>query len=453
MSEVIKLKRGLDIRLVGAAERRVSVLPLAETYAVCPEDYRGLTPKLLVNVDDRVMAGEPLFFDKSDPRVVVSSPVSGRVSAIRRGDKRKILSIEVEADRQQEYKKFQAASPEKSSREKIVETLLASGLWPLIVQRPYGIAARPDDRPKAIFISGFDSAPLAPDMNFALDGEYTDLAAGVQALRKLTDGKVHLGLRSGDRGVLFQLPGVEQHLFSGPHPAGNVGVQIHHIDPINKGETVWTVDIQNVAVIGRLFNTGKVDMRKTIAVTGSEVVDPHYISVIAGAPILHIAVAGGVKRQRANDTFRIIVGNVLTGRKSDADGYIDLFHNQVTFIPEGDKYEFLGWAMPRLDKFSVSHTYFSWLFPKKKYDLDTNLHGGPRALVVTGLFDRYLPMDIYPMYLIKACMAGDIDRMEELGIYEVIGEDLALCEFVDPSKTEIQSVIMDGIDLMIKELG
>ncbi len=453
MSEVIKLKRGLDIQLVGAAEKRISVLPLAASYAVCPEDYRGVTPKLLVNVDDRVKAGGPLFFDKSDPRVMITSPVSGRVSAIRRGDKRKILSIVVEADRQQEYAQFQAAAPEKSAREKIVETLLSSGLWAMIIQRPYGTIADPGDNPKAIFVSGFDSAPLAPDMNFALDGEYADLEAGIQALRKLTDGKVHLGLRRGDHGVLFQLGGTEQHLFSGPHPAGNVGVQIHHIDPVNKGEVVWTVDVQNVAIIGRLFNTGRVDMRKTIALTGSQIVNPHYVSVIAGAPILQVAVAGGVKRQRARDTFRIIIGNVLTGKKSDADGYIDIYHNQVTFIPEGDKYEFLGWAMPRLDKFSVSRTYFSWLFPRKKYNIDTNLHGGPRALVVTGLFDRYLPMDIYPMYLVKACMAGDIDRMENLGIYEVIEEDLALCEFVDPSKTEIQSVIRNGIDLMIKELG
>lgn len=453
MSKVIKLKRGLDIRLVGEAEKTVMQMPVASSYALTPDSFPGITPKLLVAQGDKVKAGTPLFFDKARPQIMFTSPVSGTVAEIRRGEKRRILSVVINADAVVEYETFQVSAPAKSTREKITEVLLQSGLWPFIIQRPYGIVANPTDTPKAIFVSGFDTAPLAPDMNFVLKDEYDNLATGFEVLRKLTDGKVHLGLRNGDNGVLNRLTNVEQHLFEGPHPAGNVGIQIHHIDPINKDDVVWTVDIQNVAVIGRLFNTGKVDMHKTIAVTGSEVVAPKYVSMIAGASIEQVVIAAGVKHQNSGDNFRIILGNVLTGTKADSDGYIDLYHNQVTVIPEGNKYELLGWLAPRLNKFSVSHSYFSWLMPKKKYDLDTNLNGGKRALVVTGLYDRYLPMDIYPLYLLKACIAGDIDKMEDLGIYEVLPEDFALCEFVDPSKTDMQAVIADGINLMIKELS
>ena len=453
MSKVIKLKRGLDIRLVGEAEKTVVQMPVGSTYAVVPDSFPRITPKLLVSEGARVKAGPPLFFDKARPQILFTSPVSGTVSAVRRGEKRRIMSVVIDADPVVEYEKFQAPVPAKSTPEKITEVLLQSGLWPLIIQRPYGTIANPGDRPKAVFISGFDSAPLAPDMNFVLKDEYDNLVAGIEALKKLTDGEVHLGLRNGENGVLNRLTNAAQHLFEGPHPVGNVGVQIHHVSPINKGETVWTVDIQNVAVIGRLFNTGTVDMRKVIAVTGSEVTEPKYVSVIAGTSVVQPVMAAGVKHQRAGESFRIICGNVLTGTKTDGDGYLDVYHNQITMIPEGDKYELLGWIAPRLDKFSVSRSYFSWLMPKKRYDLDTNLNGGRRALVVTGLYDRYLPMNIYPIYLLKACMAGDIDKMENLGIYEVLPEDFALCEFVDPSKTEMQAVIADGINLMIKELS
>ena len=449
MSKVNKLKRGLDIRLVGEAEKTVVQVPVGKTCAVVPDSFTGITPKLLVSEGTKVKAGTPLFFDKARPQILFTAPVSGTVAAIRRGERRKILAIEIEADAAIEYEKFPVSAPAKATREKIVEVLLQSGLWPLIMQRPYGIIASPTDTPKAIFISGFDSAPLAPDMNFVLRDEYDNLAAGIEALKKLTDGKVHLGLRNGENGVLNRLTGAEQHLFEGPHPAGNVGVQIHHIDPINKGDIVWTVDIQNVALIGRLFNTGMADMRRVIAVTGSETQKPQYVSVLPGTVVEHVTAACGIKDE---ENVRIIAGNVLTGQKIDVAAYIDMYHNQMTLIPEGYNYELLGWIAPRLHRFSVSHSYFSWLTPKKKYNLDTNLNGGHRALVVTGLYDRYLPMDIYPIYLLKACMAGDIEKMENLGIYEVLPEDFALCEFVDPSKTEMQSIIADGINLMIKEL-
>ena len=449
MSKVIKLKRGLDIRLVGEAEKTVVQVPVGKTCAVVPDSFTGITPKLLVSEGTKVKAGTPLFFDKARPQILFTAPVSGTVAAIRRGERRKILAIEIEADAAIEYEKFPVSAPAKATREKIVEVLLQSGLWPLIMQRPYGLIASPTDTPKAIFISGFDSAPLAPDMNFVLRDEYDNLAAGIEVLKKLTDGKVHLGLRNGENGVLNRLTGAEQHLFEGPHPAGNVGVQIHHIDPINKGDIVWTVDIQNVALIGRLFNTGMADMRRVIAVTGSETQKPQYVSVLPGTVVEHVTAACGIKDE---ENVRIIAGNVLTGQKIDVAAYIDMYHNQMTLIPEGYNYELLGWIAPRLHRFSVSHSYFSWLTPKKKYNLDTNLNGGHRALVVTGLYDRYLPMDIYPIYLLKACMAGDIEKMENLGIYEVLPEDFALCEFVDPSKTDMQAIIADGINLMIKEL-
>ena len=240
-------------------------------------------------------------------------------------------------------------------------------------------------------------------------------------------------------------------MFEGPHPAGNVGVQIHHIDPINKGDVVWTVDVQHVAMIGRFFRTGRVDMSKIVALTGSETAQPRYFSVITGLPINSIVRQKELRSQ--TEKVRIISGNVLTGRRVEPEGYLGFYSNQVTVIPEGDTYEFLGWGMPRLNKFSVSRSYFSWLSPKKHYRLDTNMNGGVRAYVVTGLYDKYLPMDIYPLYLLKAILAGDIDKMENLGIYEVIEEDFALCEFVDPSKTEMQAIIRQGIDLMIKELN
>ncbi len=453
MSKIIKLKRGLDILLEGGAEPKVSDAPSSREYAVCPDDFEGVTPKLLVKAGDQVKAGSPLFFDKNRPEIVFSSPVSGTVSAVNRGDKRKILNITVEADAKQLYETFDIPAPGKAPREEIVKLLLTAGLWPMIIRRPYGVIADPDETPKAIFLSGFDSAPLAPDMDFVLKDELKNLQAGIDTLATLTPGKVHLSLKAGREAFLGQLTGVEKHVFEGPHPAGNIGVQIHHIDPVNKGESVWTVDIQNVAIIGRLMLTGQVDMTKTVAVTGSEIIAPQYYKTVGCAPVVSLVTGGNIHTQKDGGTVRIISGNVLTGKKVAADGSLGYYANQITVIPEGDKYELLGWAMPRFNKLSVGRDYFSWLMPGRKYRLDTNLNGGVRAFVFTGLYERYLPMDIYPMYLLKAIMAGDIDKMENLGIYEVVEEDFALCEFVDPSKTDMQQIVRDGINLMIKELN
>lgn len=452
-AKVIRLHKGLDIPLLGEPSPKVTDAPLAASYSVSPGDFPGLTPKLLVSEGDSVKAGSALFFDKMRPEILFASPVSGTVAAIVRGEKRKILGVTITPDAQQQSEDFGPFDLASADREAVAGRLQKAGLWPMLIQRPYGIVAGTQDIPKAIFISGFDSAPLAGDFNFMLSDQLDNLNAGVAALRKLTLGKVHLSLKAGSEGVLNKVEGVEQHFFKGPHPAGNVGVQIHHIDPVNKGEVVWTIDAQQLAILGRFMLTGKVNMTKVIAITGSELADTHYVRVISGAAMDSIIRKTNIRPQDEGHKLRIISGNVLTGAKVQMEGHLTYYANQVTVIPEGDKFEMLGWIMPRLNKFSVSRSYFSWLRCHKEYTLDTNMNGGERAYVVTGLYERYLPMDIYPMYLLKAILAGDIDKMENLGIYEVIEEDFALCEFVDPSKTEMQAIIRRGIQQMIKELN
>ena len=444
MSKNIKLRKGLDINLAGKAEARLEVAPMAKSYAVSPLDYENVTPKLLVKVGDKVEAGSALFFDKNNPRILFTSPVSGVVSAINRGEKRKLLNIAVEPDQDQVAKSFKVVDAAKAERSEIVEMLLETGLWTRIVERPFGVIANPDATPKAIFVSAFDSAPLAPDYNFILKEEKAAIDAGMALLGRLTDGKVHLSARKGNEGFMAEVKGVEYHTFEGKHPVGNVGVQIHHIDRIAKGDVVWTVNIQDVAIMGRMLLSGKFDMSKTIVVAGSQAETRCYKRIIAGASVESIV--GQVK-----ENVRVISGNVLTGRTTAADGYIAADANMLTLIPEGNVYELLGWAMPRFHRFSVSRAYFSWLCPKKQYNLDTNLNGGERPFVVTGLYENYLPMDVYVAYLLKACLVKDLDKMENLGLYEVLPEDLAVCEFVDPSKIEMQQILRDGINLMIKE--
>ena len=443
MSKNIKLCKGLDIKLAGKAEAVVENAPMANSYAVSPLDYENVTPKLLVKVGDKVEVGTALFFDKKDPRILFTSPVSGVVSAINRGEKRKLLNVAVEPDQTQVVKELKVVDA-KADRSAIVEMLLESGLWTRIVERPYGVIANPDAEPKAIFVSAFDSAPLAPDYNFVLQNDKAVVEAGLAVLARLTNGKVHLSARKGDEGYMSEVKGVEYHTFSGKHPVGNVGVQIHHIDRIAKGDVVWTVNIQDVALIGRFVTTGKLDMTKVIAVAGSEAQKPCYKRIISGAAVESIV-------GKVDAKVRVISGDVLTGVKTAHDGYISAGANMLSLIPEGDVYELLGWAMPRLHRFSVSRAYFSWLCPKKEYKLDTNLNGGERPFVVTGLYENYLPMDVYVAYLLKAILVKDLDKMENLGIYEVLPEDLALCEFVDPSKIEMQQIVRDGINLMIKE--
>jgi len=403
-----------------------------------------------VKAGQEVKAGEPVFFDKYNPEILFTAPTSGEVLAINRGERRKVLEIVIKANGKNESLEFLKADPTKLSREEIKEQLKNSGLWAFLKQRPYGTAAKPASNPLHIFISGFDSAPLAPDYEFILKGQTSVFQTGINALAKLTDGKIHVGIKPDQSNGFFSgIKNIEITQYNGPHPAGNVGVQIHQINPISKGETVWTINPQEVVFIGRLFETGKVDFSKIIAFAGSEVSSPKYYKVIHGTSL-----SGLLKNStKKTGNERYISGNVLTGQQVDSDDYLSFYDNQVTVIPEGNYYEFLGWAMPRLNKFSLSKSYFSWLMPKKAYVADSNLNGEERAYVMTGQYEKVLPMDILPVFLMKAIIAEDIDKMEQLGIYDVIEEDMALCEYVCTSKIEVQHILRDGINLMIKELG
>ncbi|MGV8095953.1 MAG: Na(+)-translocating NADH-quinone reductase subunit A [Mangrovibacterium sp.] len=450
MSKHFKFKRGLDIRLKGSAKAVLKDAPLPATVALKPTDFRGLTPKLSVKADTQVKAGDALFFDKYHPEILFTSPVSGTVKAINRGERRRILEVVVEPDGKNEFRTFSVADPLTLSRNEISRLLLESGLWPFIKQRPYGILAKPEVTPRHIFISGFDSSPLAPDYEFIFKNDQAALQTGINALNKLTDGSVFLGISPKQRnGIFSSLKNVTVNIFEGPHPAGNVGVHIHHVSPVFKGNTVWTVSPQAVVYIGRLFKEGKLNLSKTIALVGSEVKAPQYYKIIPGTGL-----TGLLSNTTKKETHeRYISGNVLTGTKIDPDNYLGFFDQMVTVIPEGDEYELLGWALPGKDKFSGSKTFLSSLFPQKEYVLTANMHGGERAFVMTGEFEKFLPMDILPVFLLKAVLTNDIDRMEQLGIYEVIEEDLALCEYADTSKTKVQDILRKGINIMLKEVG
>lgn len=447
MSEHIRLKRGLDIPLAGAAPAKIAETVAPDLVAVKPTDFKGLVPKMAVKEGDLVKAGQVLFVDKLRPEVRFCSPCSGSVQAVVRGDKRKLLAVVVKAGKEQESVKFDTVDCAKLDKQAMTEALLERGLWPMIKQRPYGIVANPADSPKGIFISALNTAPLAPDAEFIMQGQMENLQKGIDALGRLTSGKVYLSCKAGS--AFESLKGVEIYTFEGPHPAGNVGVQINHISPINKGEIVWTVDLVSLAAIGRCLATGSYDMTRLVAVTGPAAKEPAYVKAVQGISLASI----GKYAQGGN--VRYVSGDVLTGENVGADGYLGYFDSQVTLLEEGGYYELLGWIKPlRLKKFSFSHLYWSWLAGKKKtYKLDTNTNGGPRAFVVSDVYGKVLPMDIYPVYLLKACLAKDIEKMENLGIYEVIEEDFALCEFVCPSKIEIQKIISDGIDLMLKEMA
>jgi len=369
---------------------------------------------------------------------------------VNRGERRRIMEVVIESDNKNEAVTFQKGDPKTMTREEVVNNLLKSGVWPFIRQRPFNIIADPDDDPRAIFISGFDSAPLAPDLDFILNGEAASFQTGVNVLSQLTSGKIHIGVNAvfATAEVFDKTEGVELHKFRGPHPAGNVGVQINHIDPVKKGEQVWTINAQDVIVIGKLFEKGVFNPTRLVALTGSEVINPRYYRTRLGASVKPL-----FKDNVKEGNNRYISGNVLTGSKISNEGFIGFYDSQVTVIPEGDSYEFLGWALPGLKKFSGSRTFFSFLLPNKRYTLHTNLQGGRRAFVLTGQYEKVLPMDIYPMQLLKAILVEDIDLMENLGIYEVAEEDFALCEYVCTSKTEVQSILRSGFELMLKELG
>ncbi len=459
MLKNFRLNKGLDIPVKGAAELKIEKSIFSDVVSVKPTNFKNLTPKLLVREGDEVKAGSILFIDKYRPEIGFASPVSGIVESVVRGEKRKLLEIRVKAAKTTDYIKFNTPEPGKASAQEIKNALLESGLWVALKQRPYGIVANPADEPKAIFVSAFDSAPLAPDYNFTLKEEVENLQVAVNVLNKLTKGGVSVGINSKNASAspFSKLDNVNLYGFEGAHPAGNVGVQINHINPINKGDIVWTVDPMLMVAIGKLFTKGIYDVTRTIAVAGNRVEKPCYVTCVPGTQMKDIDFLVSKKEVEIFDQetgCRYISGNVLTGNNVGLDGSVDFYSNMVSVISEGNYYEMFGWAKPfRCGKFSFSKSYFSWLTPSKKYKVDTNTNGGVRAFVVSDVYGKVLPMDIYPVYLLKAILAGDIDKMEQLGIYEVIEEDLALCEYVCPSKIDIQEIISQGIATMIKEMA
>lgn len=451
MSNTIRLKKGLNIPLAGAAELLTKKTLAPELVAIKPSDFRGLKARLAVKEGDRVLSGSPILLDKERENVCVCSPVSGTVSEVVRGDKRKLLAVLIKADKATEWVDFGATADIDSLDAAAVKSLLLkSGLWACILERPYGVIANPAIDPKAIFVSAFSSSPLAADTEFTLGKELGNIQAAVDALGKIAP--VHIGTKCA-KSVFNSIENADIHIFEGKHPAGNVGIQIHAISPIRKGQTVWTLTLDELAAIGRLLKTGHYDLRRKFAICGPAALYPCYIETVPGFGMSDIHEFYGTT---ASET-RFVSGDCLSGENIGLNGFTGFHSNMVTLLKEGDHYEAFGWANPIRSKlFSSSHTYFHWLFGwlcPKKYELDTNLHGGERAFVVSDVYGKVLPMKLFPVYLVKACMAGDIDKMERYGIYEVLPEDLALCEYVDPSKINIQQYISDGIDLMLKEMA
>ena len=450
MSKDIRIKKGLNINLVGAAEHTTSKAVLSNVYAINLNDFHGITPKMLVKEGAEVKAGEALFYNKNCEDMMFVSPVGGELIEINRGARRRILSLKILADKKQSDKDHGILDVTKASVQEIKGYLLKSGCWPFIKQRPYDIIANPDTNPKAIFISGYTSAPLAADNDYVLQGKEKELQAAISVLGKLTQGAVHVSIGSTSKSPLAGLDGIELHKVSGPHPAGLVGTQINKIDPINKGELIWTVSPQDLLIIGELILTGKFNAERLVALVGSSVKSPKYYKTKIGTEISTFLYGSGVN----DDNFRVINGDVLTGSKSRPDGYLGFYNNTVTAIPEGDDYELFGWSKPIFNKISTTRALtFSWLQPNKKYHLTTNTNGEHRAFVVTGQYEKVFPMDIFPMQLLKACMVKDLDEMEQLGLYEVAPEDFSLTEFVCISKQPHQQIIREGLDLLHKEIG
>ena len=435
------------MNLKGKAVKEKVTFVRGSELALTPDAFVGMTPKVVVKEGDMVKAGDALFVNKQYPDVKFASPVSGQVSAVIRGERRKVLCVKVKADQEQQYVDFGKKDVAQLDGAAVKQALLEAGLFGYIDQLPYAVSTNPETQPKAIFVSALRDKPLAADFEFELQGNEEDFQTGLTALSKMA--KTYLGIGSEQTATaLTQAKDVEVNIFDGPCPAGNVGVQVNHLDPVNKGETVWTVDPTAVIFFGRLFNTGKVDLRRVIAVVGSEVERPAYVEALVGDRIGDL-LAGNLKEGK---NLRIINGNVLTGKPCTTDDYVGGHTSEITVIPEGDDAdELLGWILPRFKQFSVSRSYFSWLCGKKSYALDARIKGGERHMIMSGEYDKVLPMDIYGEYLIKAIIAGDIDRQEALGIYEVSPEDFALAEFVDSSKLELQRIVREGLDILRKE--
>ncbi|OUR94441.1 NADH:ubiquinone reductase (Na(+)-transporting) subunit A [Flavobacteriales bacterium 34_180_T64] len=451
MSNDIKIKKGLDIKLKGEAEKAIESAIISNYYTLRPEDFHNVIPKLIAKIGTKIKAGEPLFYDKSNEAIQFVSPVSGEVIDIPRGEKRRILALKIQADKEQSFVDHGAFNLDAANAETVKAHLLSSGCWPFIKQRPYDVIANPDTAPKAIFVSGYASAPLAADYDFVLQGKEAELQAAVTALGKLTDGQVHVCVGKKGNSPLVNLSGITRHNVSGPHPSGNVGTQINKIDPVNKGEVVWTVNPQDLVIIGELLLTGKFNAERIVALVGSSVKKPRYFKTKIGSEVATMVYDNGVDKD-GND--RIISGNVLSGKHVQPDGSLDYYSNVISVIPEGDDYELFGWNKPVFNKISTTRALtFSWMLPNKKFDLNTNTNGEHRAFVLTGNYEEVFPLDIFPMQILKACMYKDLDEMEALGMYEVAPEDFALTEFICVSKQPHQDIIRKGLDVMIKEIG
>ncbi len=448
MPTTISIRKGLDIRLLGEAAKEIKEIAVSKTVCLAPPDFHALVPKMVVKEGDLVKAGDLVFYDKKNERIKFVSPASGVIKEIVRGEKRRITQIIIETSEEQDSKKFEVKKISDSDKKEILDLFLESGIWPKIKQRPLDVIADPDKEPKGIFVSSFDSSPLAPDYEFILKEDMEFVQLGLDALNKLADGKVHLSSRQGSSFGAMQ--NVNHYTFKGIHPAGNIGTQIHHIDPVNKGEFVWSVNIQDVAAIGKFFATGILETKKCIALTGSEIKTPGYLKINSGT-IMSDLLGEEIK----GENVRNISGNVLTGDKKESNDYLGYYHDQITVIPEGNQYKFFltkGWLGPGFDKFSNSRLFPTYLLPKKKkFELDTNTNGEERAFVVTGELEKVFPFDILPMHLAKAAITNDIDGMENLGIYEVAPEDFALCEYVCTTKINIQEKIRNGLDLIARE--
>ena len=459
MGKVVNLWKGYDLGLHGTPEKKIGVAKPAETFAIRPTDVHGIAPipKVMLEIGAKVKAGDAIFYDKSNPEIKFCAPMSGEYIELVRGAKRSVKELIFKADEEIAYKDFPKANPKDLDRESIVNQMKEGGVWPFIIQRPYGTLADSNVAPKAIFISGFDTAPNAADVNFVLEGKQVAFQAGIDALSKLTDGSVHLTLADHEKYYpaewLKTVSGAQVNWISGKckHPAGNVGVHIHHIDAINKDEIVWTVKPDQVAMIGTLFLEGKFDASRVVAFGGPEVIEPQYFRTYLGASIEPMIEAVGLKM----DHVRCVSGHLLNGDTISKNGYLGLHDNTVSIIEEGDKYEFFGWQAPTTPRPSLSGTFLSTWFKKLgvsfEYDVSTNTHGEERAFVVSGQYEPLVPMDLLPNHLIKSIMYKDLEEMEGLGIYEVLEEDLALCEFACTSKIPVTKVLRDGFELMIKE--
>ena len=447
MVNIIKTRKGLDIKLAGEAEKKKMKLQSNGKYSLAPTDFVGVTPKVVVKEGDKVKAGDALFINKNCPEVKFASPVSGTVKAVVRGERRKVLGITVDADGKQEYADFGVGNVGQMSGDEVINKLLEAGIFGYINQLPYAVSAVPTEKPKAIFVSALRDMPLAADFEFELQGQEKEWQEGLTALSRIAKTYLGIGAKQTAK-ALTEAKNVEVTVFDGPCPVGNVGVQVNHIDPVNKGETVWTVEPTAVLFIGRLMTTGKVDLRRTVALVGSEVKAPQYVDMVVGEELQTLTSNSYDKGHKV----RIINGNVLTGKPTTAEGFLGAHTSEITIIPEGDDAdELAGWIMPRLKQYSQNRSYFSWLFGGRRYKLDARIKGGQRHMIMSGEYDSVMPMDIYPEYLVKAIITGNIDKMEQLGIYEVSPEDFALAEFVDSSKLELQRIVREGLDMLRKE--